>query len=76
MTNPVSELFDRLADRYDQVIPFFAAFADQMLDVLVPPEGTRLLDIGCGRGAIALAAHARGCPVTAVAADPGRIPED
>lgn len=46
-------LFDRLAERYDQVIPFFAEFAGHLLDVLDPEPGTRLLDIGSGRGAIA-----------------------
>lgn len=52
-------LFDRLADRYDQVIPFFAGFAAQLLDVIDPAPGTRLLDIGSGRGAVAAAAVAR-----------------
>jgi SAM-dependent methyltransferase len=70
MTDTVPELFDRLADRYDQVIPFFAEFAGQLLDVLDPDPGTRLLDIGSGRGAIAAAAAARGCAVTAVDAAP------
>jgi ubiquinone/menaquinone biosynthesis C-methylase UbiE len=66
-------LFDRLADRYDQVIPFFTEFAAQMLDVIEPPHGTRLLDVGSGRGAIAVAAAARGCAVTAVDAAPRMV---
>lgn len=33
MISPVPALFDRLADRYDQIIPFFAEFAAQPLDV-------------------------------------------
>jgi ubiquinone/menaquinone biosynthesis C-methylase UbiE len=73
MTDTVPELFDRLADRYDQVIPFFAEFAGQLLDVLDPDPGTRLLDIGSGRGAIAAAAAARGCAVTAVDAAPRMV---
>jgi SAM-dependent methyltransferase len=73
MTDTVSALFDRLADRYDQVIPFFAEFAGQLLDVLDPDPGTRLLDIGSGRGAIAAAAAARGCAVTAVDAAPRMV---
>jgi ubiquinone/menaquinone biosynthesis C-methylase UbiE len=73
VTDTVSALFDRLADRYDQVIPFFAAFAGQLLDVLDPEPGTRLLDIGSGRGAIAAAAAARGCAVTAVDAAPRMV---
>jgi ubiquinone/menaquinone biosynthesis C-methylase UbiE len=67
------ELFDRLADRYDQVIPFFAEWAGQLLDVLDPDPDTRLLDIGSGRGAIAAAAAARGCAVTAVDAAPRMV---
>jgi hypothetical protein len=59
MTETAPALFDRLADRYDQVIPFFAEFARQLLDVLDPEAGTRLLGIGSGRGAIAAAATSR-----------------
>jgi SAM-dependent methyltransferase len=66
-------LFERVAGRFDQVIPFFAAFAGQLLDVVDPVPGTRLLDIGCGRGAIAAAAAVRGCAVTAVDAAPGMV---
>jgi SAM-dependent methyltransferase len=73
MTDSVPALFDRLADRYDQVIPFFAEFAAQLLDVVDPVPGTRLLDIGSGRGAIAAAAAARGCAVTAVDAAPRMV---
>lgn len=73
MTDPAPALFDRLADRYDQVIPFFAEFASQLLDVLAPPPGTRLLDVGTGRGAIGASAAARGCVVTAVDAAPRMV---
>lgn len=73
MTDASPALFDRLADRFDQVIPFFATFAEQLLDVLAPAPGTRVLDVGCGRGAIALAAAARGCEVTAVDAAPRMV---
>jgi SAM-dependent methyltransferase len=73
MTDTAPALFDRLADRYDQVIPFFAEFAGRLLDVLDPAPGTRLLDIGSGRGAIAAAAAARGCAVTAVDAAPRMV---
>jgi SAM-dependent methyltransferase len=69
MTNTWT-LFDRLADRYDQVIPFFAEFAAQLLEVVDPAPGSRVLDVGSGRGAIAAAAAARGCAVTAVDAAP------
>lgn len=66
-------LFDRLADRYDQVIPFFAAFAEQLLDTIGPVPGGRLLDIGTGRGAVAVAAAARGHAVTALDAAPRMV---
>ena len=49
MTDTAPALFDRLADRYHQVIPFFAEFAGQLLDVLDPDPGTRLLDIAAPR---------------------------
>jgi len=73
VTDTVPALFDRLADRYDQVVPFFAEFARLTLDLLDPPAGTRLLDVGTGRGAIASAAWARGCLVTAVDAAPRMV---
>jgi ubiquinone/menaquinone biosynthesis C-methylase UbiE len=66
-------LFDRLADGYDEVIPFFAGFGTQLLDLLDPAPASRLLDIGSGRGAIAAAAAGRGCVVTAVDAAPRMV---
>ena len=73
VTPTVPELFDRLADRYDQVVPFFAEFARQTMDRVDVPAGTRLLDIGSGRGAIAAQAWSRGCLVTAVDAAPRMV---
>jgi SAM-dependent methyltransferase len=66
-------LFDRLAAGYDQVVPFFAGFGAQLLDLVDPVPASRLLDIGSGRGAIAAAAAARGCVVTAVDAAPRMV---
>jgi ubiquinone/menaquinone biosynthesis C-methylase UbiE len=66
-------LFDRLADRYDQILPFFASFAEQLIGNVAPSPGTRLLDVGTGRGAVASAAAARGCAVTAVDAAPRMV---
>ena len=66
-------LFDRLADQFDTVVPFFAEFAAEMVTVLDPPPGTRLLDLGTGRGAVAVVAAARGCVVTAVDAAPTMV---
>lgn len=66
-------LFDRLADDYDEVIPFFAEYVMHLVEVLDLPAGTRLLDVGTGRGAVALAAAARGCAVTAIDAAPRMV---
>jgi ubiquinone/menaquinone biosynthesis C-methylase UbiE len=63
-------LFDRLADAYDATIPFFRSFGEQLVDLLDPVPGTGLLDIGAGRGAIAVAAADRGCRVTATDGSP------
>ncbi|HEY3871383.1 MAG TPA: methyltransferase domain-containing protein [Actinocrinis sp.] len=73
MVETAPQFFDRLADRYDQVVPFFGELAKELLDILDPAVGTRLLDLGTGRGAIATAAAARGCTVTAVDAAPRMV---
>ncbi|XVU30282.1 class I SAM-dependent methyltransferase [Actinoplanes sp. CA-054009] len=65
-TNPVVAHFDGVAETYDQILPFFTAFATQALDRLDPAPGTRTLDLAAGRGAFTAALLARGCPVTAV----------
>ncbi len=38
--------FDRLAGEYDQVVPYFAGFGEQLIGWLDPPSGARLLDLG------------------------------
>jgi ubiquinone/menaquinone biosynthesis C-methylase UbiE len=49
----------------------FSAFSPAFVDFL-RPEGS-LLDVACGPGAVALAAHSRGARVTAVDLAPGMI---
>ncbi|WP_406283165.1 class I SAM-dependent methyltransferase [Streptomyces sp. NBC_00209] len=66
-------LFDQLASVYDEVLPFFAGFARQHVEWLAPGPGTRVLDLGAGRGALTGAALARGCRVTAVDCAPGMV---
>jgi ubiquinone/menaquinone biosynthesis C-methylase UbiE len=66
-------LFDRVASVYDEVLPFFAGFGQRHMDWLAPSPGTRVLDLGAGRGALTAAALARGCRVTAVDCAPGMI---
>ncbi|MEV4342902.1 methyltransferase domain-containing protein [Actinoplanes sp. NPDC049596] len=72
MTDSTIDLFDRIADQYDEVLPFFEEFGRQTVERL-PDQGGRLLDIGAGRGAIALPARDRGFTVTATDAAPRMV---
>lgn len=74
MSKPVVDLFDRVADRYDAVLPFFSEFGRLCVEALpTPAPGDRLLDIGAGRGALAVPAHVKGFAVTATDASPGMV---
>jgi SAM-dependent methyltransferase len=64
----VTAVFDAVAADYDQHVPFFTAFAQQ-LDIR---PGERVLDIDCGRGAVSAAARQHGA--TAVALDLSLLP--
>ncbi|WP_327070546.1 class I SAM-dependent methyltransferase [Kitasatospora sp. NBC_01302] len=66
-------LFDQVASVYDEVLPFFAGFGRQHMEWLAPVPGTRVLDLGAGRGALTAVALARGCRVTAVDCAPGMV---
>lgn len=47
--------FDALADSYDQDgVPFFGPIADRLVRATAPARGERVLDVGCGRGAVTL----------------------
>ena len=59
-------MFDELAEDYDQVLPLCARFGEQVLELIDDAAGAELLDVGAGRGAVALAASSRGWHVTAV----------
>jgi ubiquinone/menaquinone biosynthesis C-methylase UbiE len=49
----VAGVFDRAADTYDAVgVDFFGAFARRLLDEVRLAPGERVLDVGCGRGAV------------------------
>lgn len=46
-------VFDRAAATYDAVgVPFFAPIAEGLVAALAPRRGERVLDVGCGRGAV------------------------
>jgi SAM-dependent methyltransferase len=46
-------MFDELAPVYDMTgVAFFGPIADGLVDVLQPRAGERILDVGCGRGAV------------------------
>ncbi len=66
-------LFDELADRFDQLVPMFATFGVALVDLMRIGPAMSVLDVGCGRGAVALAARARGAEVVAVEASPRMI---
>ena len=56
-TARVAGLFDALSATYDAVgVDFFAPIADGLLAAMPPRPGERWLDVGCGRGAVALPA--------------------
>jgi SAM-dependent methyltransferase len=65
--------YDELADRYEEVFPYVAAVGQQLVDYADPPTGSRVLDVGAGRGAVARAALDRGCVVTATDASQGMV---
>lgn len=49
----VAELFDSLADSYDQTgVEFFRPVGARLVELLEPGLGQRVLDVGCGRGAV------------------------
>ncbi len=51
-TRRVADLFDALADTYDQVgVDFFAPIGAGLVAAVAPQPGERALDLGCGRGA-------------------------
>jgi SAM-dependent methyltransferase len=54
-------VFDRAAPTYDRIgDAYHGYFAGRLLDLTAPPRDADLLDIACGRGAVLIAAAARG----------------
>ena len=58
----IAGVFDRAADTYDDVgVPWFRPIAQGLAEQLAVQAGERVLDVGCGRGALlAPLAHAAG----------------
>jgi len=51
-----ADLFDRVADRYDERVPFFRTLGRQLVEWADLGQDDAVLDIGAGRGAVSLAA--------------------
>jgi ubiquinone/menaquinone biosynthesis C-methylase UbiE len=70
MSDPNAELFDRIADGYDEDVPFYATLGRLLVSWAEPAADARVLDIGAGRGAITRAlVEARGSTGSIVAGD-------
>jgi ubiquinone/menaquinone biosynthesis C-methylase UbiE len=68
-----SRKYDQIADRYEEMFFYVSDLGARLVALADPPAGTRVLDIGAGRGAVARAALARGCVVTAIDASPRMV---
>ena len=53
-TNPyMIDVFDRAAGVYDRLgVAYFSAFGARLAEIVAPAPGQRVLDLGCGRGAV------------------------
>jgi SAM-dependent methyltransferase len=58
--------YDEIAETYEDIFFYVADVGQRLVDFADPAPGDRVLDVGAGRGAVARAALARGCVVTAV----------
>lgn len=65
----VAQVFDGLADDYDQSgVPFFVPIAARLCELADPRPGEHVLDLGCGRGAVTLRAAEAVAPSGSVTA--------
>ena len=52
----IAAVFGRAAEAYDSIVPFFARFGAELVELVDLRPGERVLDVGCGRGATLLPA--------------------
>jgi ubiquinone/menaquinone biosynthesis C-methylase UbiE len=73
----VGRMFDLISPEYDNVgVPFFGPIAGHLVEALAPQPGERALDLGCGRGAVAVRladAVLPGGSVTGLDLSPGMV---
>jgi SAM-dependent methyltransferase len=70
MADPIAQLFDLIADGYDEDVPFYATVGRLLVQWAEPAADARVLDIGAGRGAITRAlVESRGPAGSIVAGD-------
>jgi trans-aconitate methyltransferase len=60
-------------DRYEKNARFVSELGQPVVDLLAPRPGERILDLGCGDGALTLALVERGCRVVAVDASAAQV---
>jgi ubiquinone/menaquinone biosynthesis C-methylase UbiE len=68
-----SRKYDEIADRYEEMFFYVSDLGQRLITLADPAAGARVLDIGAGRGAVARAALARDCVVTAVDVSPRMV---
>ena len=61
------------AGLYDRSFGFVSAFATDMVDLLAPEPGERIVDLGCGTGTLTAAIAARGADVIGIDGDAAMV---
>ncbi|MBE7194314.1 MAG: methyltransferase domain-containing protein [Gordonia polyisoprenivorans] len=69
------ELFDRVADRYDESPPFFSTLGRVLVERTCIRDGSSVVDLGAGKGAVTIALRASlpSSPITAVDLSPAML---